>query len=304
MFRRSGSAAKTLQFLEQANDESKETPQSTYWPATRIVQQTATADRKDFSVERVEIPKNGASKTCHVCNKTFKKTYNLKRHLHLHTNYRPYKCHHEFCSYSFIQKSDLQRHLTTHSDIRNFICNIANCRKRFRTKRNLYCHRALHSTPDYNKCEKCGKKFHLRNSLLVHKKRAHGSNGNAKYHCDMCPKFFCSKGILLDHIDEHLRTPPKLKQGLQFSAVNKTDDSTVQYIVCYEENDGNSPNFSNDHDNIYTTKNSEISDSDDDLDRKFLYSFLPHLKKLCKSRKEFFKKSACLIVEKVLTMKF
>ncbi|CRL08246.1 CLUMA_CG021173, isoform A [Clunio marinus] len=46
MFRKS--AAKTFQFLEQANDESKKTQQSLYRPATkpRIVQQTATADHK------------------------------------------------------------------------------------------------------------------------------------------------------------------------------------------------------------------------------------------------------------------
>lgn len=51
-------------------------------------------------------------KMCHVCSKTFKKVYNLKRHIKLHTGTKEFVC--AVCSYEFIQKSDLIRHLATH----------------------------------------------------------------------------------------------------------------------------------------------------------------------------------------------
>lgn len=52
----------------------------------------------------------------HACNypgcaKQFDRKYNLKCHLRIHSNEKPYRCHHENCSRSFRWKSSLNHHL-------------------------------------------------------------------------------------------------------------------------------------------------------------------------------------------------
>ena len=52
--------------------------------------------------------------TCTICFKKFKKTYNLKQHLLIHTNDKPFKC--DTCGKAFVQKSNLTKHHLTHKN--------------------------------------------------------------------------------------------------------------------------------------------------------------------------------------------
>lgn len=45
------------------------------------------------------------------CAKQFDRKYNLKCHLRIHSNEKPYRCHHENCTRSFRWKSSLNHHL-------------------------------------------------------------------------------------------------------------------------------------------------------------------------------------------------
>ena len=46
---------------------------------------------------------------CDVCEKRFRDSYNLKKHVHIHTNEKPYEC--DVCEKRFTTSSDLQRHV-------------------------------------------------------------------------------------------------------------------------------------------------------------------------------------------------
>ncbi|KAI8907740.1 hypothetical protein DFJ77DRAFT_513841 [Powellomyces hirtus] len=56
------------------------------------------------------------------CGKVCNRLYNLKSHVLVHSNTRPFQCEH--CSMSFARRHDLQRHLrSTHQKEKSFICD-------------------------------------------------------------------------------------------------------------------------------------------------------------------------------------
>eukprot|EP00179_Madagascaria_erythrocladioides_P006809 CAMPEP_0198323442 /NCGR_PEP_ID=MMETSP1450-20131203/11679_1 /TAXON_ID=753684 ORGANISM="Madagascaria erythrocladiodes, Strain CCMP3234" /NCGR_SAMPLE_ID=MMETSP1450 /ASSEMBLY_ACC=CAM_ASM_001115 /LENGTH=232 /DNA_ID=CAMNT_0044027145 /DNA_START=268 /DNA_END=966 /DNA_ORIENTATION=+ len=53
--------------------------------------------------------------TCHVCHKTFSKSYNRSAHMRLHTQEKPFVCDHRGCTKAFTWKSSLKSHRASHS---------------------------------------------------------------------------------------------------------------------------------------------------------------------------------------------
>ncbi|KAI3629905.1 hypothetical protein MIR68_011340 [Amoeboaphelidium protococcarum] len=63
------------------------------------------------------------------CGKEFKKYYNLKSHLKIHTGERPFACDFDGCSAAFTRRHDLNRHRKTHSGEREYQCS--DCGRKF-----------------------------------------------------------------------------------------------------------------------------------------------------------------------------
>lgn len=57
---------------------------------------------------------------CPHCPAIYNRRYNLKSHLHTHTNERPYIC--SVCGNSFSRRSDHTRHASTHTGERLYVC--------------------------------------------------------------------------------------------------------------------------------------------------------------------------------------
>ena len=71
--------------------------------------------REDIVVEIIEtpleIPKIDKL-TCQFCFKRFKRPFNLKVHLRIHSEEKPFKC--DICDKAFNQKSNLTKHYASH----------------------------------------------------------------------------------------------------------------------------------------------------------------------------------------------
>jgi len=122
-------------------------------------------DNKDANDESREIDNVGSGKICRICNKQFKKLFNLKQHLRTHSNERPLKC--DQCEKRFNDRSSMNKHSrTVHADFRPHLCKI--CGKRFSSTSHLLEHQATHTNIKKFECHLCDKKFAFRSSLNKH----------------------------------------------------------------------------------------------------------------------------------------
>ena len=72
------------------------------------------ANHHQIQKEETTVNKRGAKRKrtqheCDVCEKRFTQASNLKRHMRIHTNERPYEC--DVCEKRFTTSSNLQRHV-------------------------------------------------------------------------------------------------------------------------------------------------------------------------------------------------
>lgn len=161
---------------------------------------------------------------CDYCKKKFARKENLKYHLTIHTNVRPFNCDtcsktfankwgltcHErihtslyqctFCNKKFSFKSKLERHVRTHTNDRPFVCEHTGCKKRFSDKRNLVTHELIHTNRKNINCDVCNKKFRTIRELKQHN-RMH--DNEAPFKCNICCKSFKFNTNLLMHMKKH-----------------------------------------------------------------------------------------------------
>lgn len=128
--------------------------------------------------------------------KCFPQRQKLVRHIHIHTDYKPCRCH--ICNASFAVGSMLEQHLRTHSGEKPYACTI--CGKKFATASSLSIHNRVHTgeKPLVCKWPGCGKRFSESSNLTKHMK-VH----QKKYTCDACGCEFDKKINYTKHLKSH-----------------------------------------------------------------------------------------------------
>lgn len=90
---------------------------------------------------------------CHICNKAFYSSENLKKHIESH-NDKDMPC--EFCGKLFSCINNLRTHLYYHSDPK-FICEVEGCDKKFYMRKRLRAHMKTHANQKDFVCTFCDK---------------------------------------------------------------------------------------------------------------------------------------------------
>ena len=138
---------------------------------------------------------------CRICEKSFNRKYNLKKHERIHTGEFPFEC--QTCKKKFNQKHQLQAHERIHTGEAPFECKI--CKKRFRENTRLKLHEKIHFEEAPYKCETCKKRFNQKSNLQTHE-RTH--TGEVPYGCKTCKKRFKQLSALKTHEKIHTGTFP------------------------------------------------------------------------------------------------
>lgn len=136
---------------------------------------------------------------CHICGRSFRLQTILGKHLkQFHGKVKNFKC--SICDKKFGTKSDRNEHLNTHSDQRPHSCDI--CLKSFRQKSSLFVHKLYHEKNYRFECSCCDKKFIRAQELAAHE-RIH--TGHKPYSCDICSAKFRRSHTLKRHKKVHTK---------------------------------------------------------------------------------------------------
>ena len=98
------------------------------------------AQRNEIRKEKTTTTKGGKRKRgqheCDVCEKRFRESSGLKRHVRIHTNEKPYEC--DVCEKRFTRASSLRDHMRIHTNEKPYECDV--CEKRFTQSGSLKKH--------------------------------------------------------------------------------------------------------------------------------------------------------------------
>ncbi|XP_061516816.1 zinc finger protein OZF-like [Anopheles gambiae] len=134
---------------------------------------------------------------CVACGKEFNNSKNLYRHeqiVHVDPNSRKkYICN--VCGAKVLSSSYLKVHMRLHSKENPYSCNL--CGARFKVARYLKWHLRKHK--ELYPCKQCGLSFQSYSLLQDHMKTHFVGR---KYSCSFCPKFFCQKPGLINHLNK------------------------------------------------------------------------------------------------------
>ena len=131
---------------------------------------------------------------CDVCEKVFGYPSHLARHMHTHTNEKPYEC--DVCEKCFSDSGNLKRHKRIHTNEKAYECDV--CDKAFRQATHLEIHMRIHTNEKPYECDVCEKRFTQSSSLKRHV-RIH--TNEKPYECHVCEMRFRRS----DHLKIHMR---------------------------------------------------------------------------------------------------
>jgi hypothetical protein len=131
---------------------------------------------------------------CDVCEKVFGYPSHLARHMHTHTNEKPYEC--DVCEKCFSDSGNLKRHKRIHTNEKAYECDV--CDKAFRQATHLEIHMRIHTNEKPYECDVCEKRFTQSSSLKRHV-RIH--TNEKPYECHVCEKRYRRS----DHLKIHMR---------------------------------------------------------------------------------------------------
>eukprot|EP01129_Flabellula_baltica_P017262 TRINITY_DN9515_c0_g1_i1.p1 TRINITY_DN9515_c0_g1~~TRINITY_DN9515_c0_g1_i1.p1 ORF type:complete len:273 (-),score=30.37 TRINITY_DN9515_c0_g1_i1:51-869(-) len=141
---------------------------------------------------------------CAVCSKTFESVSKLSYHFKtVHSEDRPYKCHHKDCDKAYKKKSHLKIHVDSKHECVKHVCGF--CGKEMSSSSSLRRHiKTIHEIKKPFECtwEKCCESFASEKLLLKHMS-VH--TGKLPYICTFpgCDRSFAYPVYLRNHIQRH-----------------------------------------------------------------------------------------------------
>ncbi|XP_053663204.1 zinc finger and BTB domain-containing protein 49-like [Anopheles marshallii] len=130
---------------------------------------------------------------CDLCGKYFSNKGNLKAHILLHNNYKPFRC--DLCGEEFSRKHNYNVHKLRHSGKRIHQC--PECDKSFVSTVNLKHHMIQHSNVKPFKCNRCPMEYSYRTDLVRHKI---SHTGIYPFACEFCHHKFSRNCSLKKHL--------------------------------------------------------------------------------------------------------
>ena len=143
----------------------------------------------------------------HRCGMLFKIHSELKCHVRIHTDAKPYSCRH--CSDCFTRREQLKTHLLkSHNEGTWFTCDI--CQKKFSSKQILKVglHVRRHEAVKPYVCSECPKRFCTSTELRYHRP-VHSEY--KQFSCSLCNRLFKRKEDVKKHFK---KCPGSAKLGL------------------------------------------------------------------------------------------
>ncbi|XP_053984151.1 zinc finger protein 883-like isoform X2 [Hylaeus volcanicus] len=134
--------------------------------------------------------------TCNLCEKSFTKKSELKKHINRHSDVNQIQHPDET---ELVNKA---RQLINHRV--SYKCDT--CKKVIFTKRGFLRHIRVHFDKRPCKCDLCGKSYRIEQDLARHIRDVH--EGLKKYACDICGRAFANKGAKDDHRRIHTGERP------------------------------------------------------------------------------------------------
>ncbi|XP_067632882.1 uncharacterized protein [Eurosta solidaginis] len=169
--------------------------------------ETLTKEEQDLLDRCNFLPKSKNNLKCNICDRVLRSQNTLQTHLLKVHNVGelPYKC--DYCEQRFAQRNLKKEHeVRAHTKEFEWLCPF--CSKGFVNRRDMEKHQMVHTGERKIICEKCGKRFRLKNQMTEHVKTVH--ERLRRFKCSMCPKDFLRKRTLDDHIRAHLNIRDKI----------------------------------------------------------------------------------------------
>ncbi|GLH06252.1 Krueppel homolog 1 [Gryllus bimaculatus] len=175
----------------------------------------------------VEPPIGKGPYCCEVCGKEFSKWSQMKKHLKLHSDDKPFTC--PECPASFNVEHNLTLHLVTHNT-ENPSC--PECNKKFSRMASLKAHIMLHEREESLFCPECGDEFSTQAQLDIHAKEHQEdwtkTPTSKLYQCRQCHQHFSRATFLRDHMKEHY----KVKASLSHKSHKRNIDRSTFIHKC------------------------------------------------------------------------
>ncbi|XP_038212825.1 gastrula zinc finger protein xFG20-1-like [Zerene cesonia] len=170
---------------------------------------------------------------CPQCTMVFESLWRLQQHLFAkHLDYRPHKC--DICEKSFHKMSDLKKHKDIHEGIPRYEC--PTCQRKFKDSSNLKRHMLRHNNIKPYKCPGCQNSFKQIASLKRHQNNCslyfntNVDKTTRKNYCRECGMTFQYKSALLEHcVRQH--TNSNAEGTIDSNQINIDANRTVDNIV-------------------------------------------------------------------------